>query len=713
MQINALRQGRWFTFAMVATAAVAAFLPILRNGFTYDDLAVVRSNTLLPALLHPATYFSHFYFVAAGETTYRPLVSLSYALDYCLWAKAPLGYHVTNLALHAAVSVAFVAACLSLGAPIAVALVAGLLYATHPLGSEATCSVGFREDLLCALFYLTAFALWPPSGHAKVPAERPRQAAPAAAARRRRPRQQHRANGPAAQAPRREAPLSFLPNAPGKRHGLALLFFALALLSKEMALSFPLLVLAKDLRGWRRSSALVARGSWPRRLAWHGAAWAMTAGALVLYLTFHHADAGFSQVGETGLVRRIAGFPTIALRYLGLFVFPHPLSVDRVIDLRAAWLWPASLGSAALLGGIAFVVFRKRTRFPAAWEALIAFLLFLGPVSNLIRLDYPMAERYLALPLAPLCYVLAHALVRWLRPSPRRAVLGALLVGYVALSWARCAEWRSERTLWGAEVRRGARSAKVYANLGSALMETQEWDEAGQLLRGAVRLDPQYPEAVYNLGAVEKMLGHSDVAETDLRRAIGLRSDYAMAHATLANLLATLGRGEAAAEECTLALRYGTYDSEVQNNIGVTRVLIGDRDEAEKMFRAAATMDPSQHQALVNLARILREKGHYDEAVPLYRRALALQPDLPEALEGLGIALGSAGRHGEAVGVFLRWTQVQPGVARAYQGLGMALTQTNRREEARRYLEQGLAIAQQAGDPQTASAIEQAIAAAR
>jgi tetratricopeptide (TPR) repeat protein len=616
MQINALRQSRWFPFAMVAVAAVVAFLPILRNGFTYDDLAVVRSNTLLPALLHPATYFSHFYFVAAGETTYRPLVSLSYALDYCLWAKAPLGYHVTNLALHAGVSVAFVAACLSLGAPLAVAAIAGLLYATHPLGSEATCSVGFREDLLCALFYLTAFALWPPSGHAKVPAERPRQAAPAVAARRRRPRQQHRANGPAAQAARGEAPLSFLPTAPGKRHGLALLFFALALLSKEMALSFPLLVLAKDLRGWRRSSALEARGSWSHRLAWHGAAWAMTAGALVLYLTFHHADAGFSQVDETGLVRRIAGFPTIALRYLGLFVFPHPLSVDRVIDLRAAWLWPASVGSAVLLGGIAFVLFRKRTRFPAAWEALIAFLLFLGPVSNLIRLDYPMAERYLALPLAPLCYVLAHALVRWLRPSPRRAVLGALLVGYVALSWARCAEWRSERTLWGAE-------------------------------------------------------------------------------------------------ECALALRYGTYDSEVQNNIGVTRVLIGDRDEAEKMFRAAATMDPSQHQALVNLARILREKGHYDEAVPLYRRALALQPDLPEALEGLGIALGSAGRHGEAVGVFLRWTQVQPGVARAYQGLGMALTQTNRREEARRYLEQGLAIAQQAGDAQTASAIEQALAAAR
>ena len=475
-----------------------------------------------------------------------------------------------------------------------------------------------------------------------------------------------------------------------------------------MALSFPLLVLAKDVRGWRRAGGQ-ERGRWGRQLRWHGAAWAMTVGALVLYLTFSSGERRFRAARHrgTGAPRRRLSNDRPAV--------PGPvhdslaLSVERFVDLRAAWVWPAGLGSVVFLAGMGVLCFRKRRSLPAAWEAFVAFFLFLGPVSNLIRLDYPMAERYLTLPLVALCYVLAHALARGLAPSPRRTVLAILVVAWTLVSWQRCTEWRSKRTLWEAEVRRGTKSAKAHANLGSALLAEQDFAEAEKVLREGVRLQPAHADSLYNLGAAEKALGRNEEAEAHLRKAIEVQPDYAMAHATLANLLAMLGRREPAAEECALALRYGTFDAQVQNNVGVTRMLLGDPSEAEKMFRASARMDPSQPQAFVDLGRVLAGKNQYDEAVALYRRALGMRPDVPEALEGLGIALASSGHPGDAVGPFQRWTQVQPDVPRAYLCLGTALGQANRRDEARRSLEQGLAVARQARDAQAAGALQQAL----
>ena len=81
--------------AIVALAALAAYWPILRNGFTYDDAPALSDNALLPALLHPATYFGQAYFVASGEATYRPLVSLSYGLEYAAWGRWALSIYAS------------------------------------------------------------------------------------------------------------------------------------------------------------------------------------------------------------------------------------------------------------------------------------------------------------------------------------------------------------------------------------------------------------------------------------------------------------------------------------------------------------------------------------------------------------------------------------------------------------------------------------------
>lgn len=691
----------WVLACWVALAAVAAYWPILRNGFAYDDVGVVSNNPMLGLLLHPSTYFSAQYFAASDEATYRPLVSLSYGIEYLLWGKSPLGSHIVNLLLHALASALLVPVCLSLGATRRAALAAGLLYAVHPLRSEAVCSVGFREDLLCAIFYLTAFALWP-----RFAWQEPGEARGGAAG---------RSGGQGRHVP--EPPFAPLPLRPEIRLGLALVAFALALLSKEMALTFPFVVLAKDVQGalarWRRGAPRVA-DFLRRRLPWHVAAWALTAAGLWLFLSFHDPRAGFVQATsayfpDASLLRRVTGFFWIVARYLWLFLVPHPLSVEYVVDLPASWIWAAGGASALGLAGLGIFCFRKRGAFPAAWQAFVAFLILLGPVSNLIRLTHPLAERYLTLPLAPLCYLAGSALGLWRANLLRRLFLAVVLVGLTLLSWQRCRDWESNYTLWGAEVRKGTKSCVAYNNYGGELVGRYRFADAVPYLQEAVRLQPDYPEALANLGQAYDGVGQFAQGEDCLRRAIALQPENGRFHAFLAIALSARSGSDEAVRECDLALRYEPDNPDVCSAVGLLRFRTGDLAGAEELFRKAIRINPMHFPAYTNLARLLVEREQYTGAIPLYTTALSLQADLPEAFEGLGVAYEGIGRLDQAVSAYSRLLAAQPNLPRAYLRMGALLLRMKRTDEARRCLEQGLSVAQQAGDSATEGAIRQVL----
>lgn len=155
---------RLFGASSAALAAVLVYLNALHNLFVYDDHRLIVENVSIQHAFDIKAIVLH-------EVT-RPLVNVSYALDHALWGPSPFGYHLTNLLLHALNVILFFGLACSIVAdwqrrrtpaavpirPETAATAAAVLFAVHPLMTEAVGYASGRSELLCAAFFLLAFA---------------------------------------------------------------------------------------------------------------------------------------------------------------------------------------------------------------------------------------------------------------------------------------------------------------------------------------------------------------------------------------------------------------------------------------------------------------------------------------------------------------------------------------------------------------------------
>src|SRR3989338_6086886 len=153
---------------LILVISIAIYSNTLKNGFVYDDRFTIVDNIFIKDWKNLPELFSKTYFSRSGEETYRPIVTLTYFLDYSLWGLKPFGYHLTNLFLHSANVVLVYLFALSLfplnkggqGVVRWIAFLTALLFSIHPVQAEAVNAISFREDLLVVLFLLPALLLF-------------------------------------------------------------------------------------------------------------------------------------------------------------------------------------------------------------------------------------------------------------------------------------------------------------------------------------------------------------------------------------------------------------------------------------------------------------------------------------------------------------------------------------------------------------------------
>ncbi|MCB1196014.1 hypothetical protein KDK77_07495, partial [bacterium] len=87
-------------YCIIVFLTLLTYANTLNNQFAYDDVSVIVENDFITSWDNLRAFFSRDYFNGAGEQSYRPLVTLSYFIDYQVWGKNPFGYHLTNLILH-------------------------------------------------------------------------------------------------------------------------------------------------------------------------------------------------------------------------------------------------------------------------------------------------------------------------------------------------------------------------------------------------------------------------------------------------------------------------------------------------------------------------------------------------------------------------------------------------------------------------------------
>lgn len=471
--------------AALLVLTVLAFANGLSGAFVLDDAAAVSGGD-------------------SATTIGRPLLALSFALNRALTGTGPAGFHVVNVAIHAAAALVLfdlVRRTLSprvAGGATAFAFAVAAVWALHPLQTESVTYVCQRAESLAALFVLVT--VW--------------------AAQR------------ALASPR-----------PARWHALAVAAAALGVATKETAVVAPVLVLLHD-RTFGAGAFGGALRRRPRLYAGLAATWIALA-VLVATSDGRRGSAGF----DAGIspAAYAATQPGAILTYLRLAIWPDPLVLDRGahIERTAAEIVPAACVVAALLAVTIWALLRR----PALGFLGAAFFVALAPTSTFVPLaTQTAAEHRMYLPLAAiaaLAVCAAHAATRG-APRVRSGLAAAAIAALGATTIARNADYASPRTLWEQCVAFDADNVRAQMNLGLAL--ARQGDVAGGIARldRAAAADPANAYVRLVRGNLLNEAGRSDDAIADYTLAAASEPRAARALTSRAAVLLAQGRTEPA-----------------------------------------------------------------------------------------------------------------------------------------------------------------------
>ncbi len=443
---------------LVACLAAAPYLGVKDAPFVFDDVKLVRDNeTIRDFSRIPATFniFSRRWDDEELRANYRPLRFLSYAVDYRItrWIHGDFKpealptrvFHIHNILLHALNALLILGIARLLLGDRPAALLLALLFAVHPILTEAVSYVSGRRDVLSTFFFLAALRVY--LGRAGPPAAAPgRDDLPRAA-------------------PLTTTALIAVP-----------VLFVLALLSKEMAVTLPAVILLIDLARRARFE--------PRR-----AALIAVLSGLALAFTVHEATNPRLVAGAPGGSRASALLtaPRYLARHLSLLLIPYPQSIDYSFDAIPVSRSPldpwTTIPSALLVLGLAAggLISIRRRRF-ALPVGILWFAGTLTPVLQIVPIPERFAERFVYLPAIGIFLALA-AVFRDLRrrwPLPAHGAAAAAVVVLASLAVIRNADWKWPEDLWGSAARAQPRSARAHLGYADALRDARRLRDAAR-----------------------------------------------------------------------------------------------------------------------------------------------------------------------------------------------------------------------------------------
>ena len=300
------------------TLTIGVYAITLFNGFVYDDNFTILENILIKDWNNLPDLFSKVYYTHSAEQTYRPVVTLTYFIDYSLWQLRPSGYHLTNILIHSINVVLLYWLLLSLPVDKEIAFLGALLFGVHPVQAETVNAISYREDLLIVTFILVSFVLF------------------------------IRVSG-------------FSDMDRVKRiilYCLSLVLYLLALLSKEMAVTFPLFLI-----GYRLCFKQKEKGKVQHSFILLLSGYIIVSlGYLFLYFVPFKNPDPYPYVHPEFLIR-ILTLPKVLVSYIWLILMPWQLNADYVIKFSKSLFEPSVLFSLLILTCLGAVVFQLARRY--------------------------------------------------------------------------------------------------------------------------------------------------------------------------------------------------------------------------------------------------------------------------------------------------------------------------------------------------------------
>ena len=602
----------WLWGLLLIAFVFIAYAQVFHAGFIWDDESHLTRN---PCIVGPLGLKEIW---TSTQAVYYPLVLTTFWALHKFVGLNPLPYHILNVLMHAGSAVLLWRVLRQLG--VRGAWLGAALWALHPVMVQSVAWVTELKNTQSCLFYLLSsycFLNW----------EKQSQIT---------------------QTRRVEVSLMF---------GLSLLCFVLATLSKPSVVMLPC-VLALCV-WWRR-----------RRIQWRDAvalasfvAISALASAWTIWEQKFHARAVGPDWAQNWPERLIIAGRAIWF-YLAKLFWPHPLIfiyprwqlqpsqftaylplLLALMGLIALWFLPGKAGRAVFFAGAYYVM----SLFPVLGCFSIYFFRY-SFVSDHFQ--------YLA-SMGPLAFVAAAGSEGFNRLGVAESLgrgLAFLRVGLCTvvllllgiLTWQQTAVYHDLITLY---------TTTLAQNSGCWM-------------------------AHYNLGIALRDRGETDQAITHYRQAIVLRPGYAEAHYNLGRLLAEKGEFNGAVDHYEVALAINPDDPEAHNNLGATFVQQGRIDDAIGHYQKALAIQPDYAEASCNLADALLSKADIDGAIIHYLTCVAALPNQPDAQYNLASALLRKGRIDEAIVHYEKVLELLPENANARVNLGSAFLAKHRLGDA-------------------------------
>ncbi|XP_035211015.1 protein O-mannosyl-transferase Tmtc3-like isoform X2 [Stegodyphus dumicola] len=648
-------------YTIVLAAACLCYYNAIHCGFVFDDISAIRDNKDL----RPSTPLSNIFFNDFWGTpihkehshkSYRPLCVLTFRLNYALHQLNPWGYHLLNVVLHVLVCLLYLRIC-QLFLPITASFVAALLFAVHPIHTEAVTGVVGRAEILSSLFFLLAFLSY-------VKCSRSFQTTDW------------------------QLLLS------------TLVFIILATLSKEQGITVAGVCFIYELFIVQKlrftdifhivQSLIVSKSSpppWLQNMVIRLTVISVTAICL-LVARFKIMGAQLPVFTKFDNPAAVSDTPTRQLTYnyllpvnAWLLIFPSDLCCDwtmGTIPLVESFLDPRNISTLFLycvLGAMMWIILTSDSKHSQLITVSLSLLIlpFL-PASNLFfPVGFVVAERILYTPSMGFCLLVAYGWYLLYKKVERKSYIifciGIVLLFHSMKTVLRNKDWVSEKDIFAAGLKVNQRNAKLYNNVGHALESQGLFKEALQYFLQASVVQPDDIGAHMNVGRTYNNLKMYDEAEQAFwkaknllprprpgeayqariapshlnvflnlanlisrngtrlqeadalyRQAIGMRADYIQAYINRGDILIKLNKTAEAQEVYEKALKLDANNPDIYYNLGVVHLEQGKLPDALAFFDKALDIDPEHEQALMNSAILIQESGNLQKRKIAYDR---------------------------------------------------------------------------------------------
>jgi protein O-mannosyl-transferase len=582
---------------------------------------------------------------------YYPVVFTTFWLERQAFGVNASASHAVNLCLHIvnALLVWWLLRRLGVGA----AFVAALVFAVHPVHVESVAWITERKNVLSGMFALSSMLVYWSYAFPRSGMPQPSRAA---------------------------------------RYAVSLAFFGLALLSKSVTATIP--VVLGLLTWWKTGST-----GWPRirpLLPMLVAGAAM--GAVTAWLEVHHVGAmgddwSLTPAGRVLLAGRVVWF------YAGKLAWPHPLmfvyprwSIDP--SSVAHFFFPL----AVLL--VVAILWAMRSRVGRApFVAVVVFVASLFPVLGFLNV-YPMRFSYVADHFQYLASIslIALGVGAAARALPRNrsvvrigvsVLIVAALAGVVRVE---VRKYRDAGALWEDTLAKNQASWLAHVNLGNLRLQQERTADARASFEAALRARPGLAVAHNGLGIALFREGSLDEAIEQHRKAIEADHEYAEAHNNLGLGLMAQDRPLEATEHFRKATEINVGYGRAHYNLASAYSQAGLTAEAERHYREALRLEPLLAMAHYRLGLLLLADGRTLEAAEPLRSAFALRPNYDAGHFEVGNVALARGDANAAAASYREALRINPENAAAHCNLGVALMQQGDLDGAVASLRRALAL---------------------